>query len=93
MFNIASAPFAHNRKQTQTLMLLVILACLPGFLAQTWFFGWGTLIQTLLALVTALGCEALVLRLRGRPVKPALLDGSAALTAVLIGLSLPPLLP
>ena len=93
MFNLASAPFAHNRKQTQTLMLLVILACLPGFLAQTWFFGWGTLIQTLLALVTALGCEALVLRLRGRPVKPALLDGSAALTAVLIGLSLPPLLP
>lgn len=93
MFNIASAPFAHNRKQTQTLMVLVILACLPGFLAQTWFFGWGTLIQILLALVTALGSEALVLRLRGRPVKPALLDGSAALTAVLIGLSLPPLLP
>lgn len=31
MFNIASAPFAHNRKQTQTLMVLVILACLPGF--------------------------------------------------------------
>ncbi len=59
-------------------MLLVILACLPGFLAQSWFFGWGTLIQILLALVTALGSEALVLRLRGRPVKPALLDGSAA---------------
>jgi len=93
MFNIASAPFAHNRKQTQTLMLLVILACLPGFLAQSWFFGWGTLIQILLALVTALASEALVLRLRRRPVKPALLDGSAALTAVLIGLSLPPLLP
>lgn len=93
MFNIATAPFAHNRKQTRTLMLLVILACVPGFLAQTWFFGWGTLIQILLALVTALGCEVLVLKLRGRAIKPALLDGSAALTAVLIGLSLPPLLP
>lgn len=93
MFNIATAPFAHNRKQTRTLMLLVILACVPGFLAQTWFFGWGTLIQILLALVTALGCEALVLKLRGRAIKPALLDGSAALTAMLIGLSLPPLLP
>ncbi|MEL3928544.1 MULTISPECIES: electron transport complex subunit RsxD [Aeromonas] len=93
MFNIATAPFAHNRKQTRTLMLLVILACVPGFLAQTWFFGWGTLIQILLALVTALGCEALVLKLRGRAIKPTLLDGSAALTAVLIGLSLPPLLP
>ena len=69
MFNIASAPFAHNRKQTQTLMLLVILACLPGLLAQTWFFGWGTFIQILLALVTALGAEALVLRLRRHPIK------------------------
>ena len=84
MFNIASAPFAHNRKQTQTLMLLVILACLPGLLAQIWFFGWGSLIQILLALVTALGAEALVLKLRRRPIKPALMDGSAALTAVLI---------
>lgn len=93
MFNIATAPFAHNRKQTRTLMLLVILACVPGLLAQIWFFGWGTFIQILLALVTALASEALVLKLRGRAIKPALLDGSAALTAVLIGLSLPPLLP
>lgn len=43
--------------------------------------------------MTALACEALVLKLRGRAIKPALMDGSAALTAVLIGLSLPPLLP
>ncbi|HHQ4686076.1 electron transport complex subunit RsxD [Aeromonas veronii] len=93
MFNIATAPFAHNRKQTRTLMLLVILACVPGLLAQTWFFGWGSFIQILLALVTALLCEALALKLRGRAIKPALMDGSAALTAVLIGLSLPPLLP
>ncbi|MFM4704803.1 electron transport complex subunit RsxD [Aeromonas bivalvium] len=93
MFTIASAPFAHNRKQTQTLMLLVILACLPGLAAQIWFFGWGSVIQIALAAITALGCEALVLRLRARPIKPALLDGSALLTAVLIGLALPPLLP
>ncbi|MGL5451035.1 MAG: electron transport complex subunit RsxD [Aeromonas sp.] len=93
MFNIATAPFAHNRKQTRTLMLLVIVACLPGLLAQTWFFGWGSVIQILLALVTALACEGLVLKLRGRPIKAALMDSSAALTAVLIGVSLPPLLP
>lgn len=93
MFNIATAPFAHNRKQTRTLMLLVILACVPGLLAQTWFFGWGTIVQIGLALITALVSEALVLKLRGRAIKPALQDGSAALTAVLIGLALPPLLP
>ncbi|MGL5659869.1 MAG: RnfABCDGE type electron transport complex subunit D, partial [Aeromonas sp.] len=93
MFNIAMAPFAHNRKQTRTLMLLVMVACLPGLLAQTWFFGWGSVIQILLALVTALACEALVLKLRGRAIKPALQDGSAALTAVLLGICVPPLLP
>lgn len=93
MFKIAGAPFSHSRKQTSTLMGLVLLACLPGLLAQTWFFGWGTLVQLLLASATALTCEALVLRLRRRPVRPALWDGSAAVTAVLIGLSLPPFAP
>ena len=86
MFNIATAPFAHNRKQTRTLMLLVILACVPGLLAQTWFFGWGSFIQILLALVTALLCEALVLKLRARPLAPALSDLSAVVTAWLLAL-------
>lgn len=93
MFKIASAPFAHNRKQTSTMMGLVLLACLPGLLAQSWFFGWGTLIQLLLATLTACVSEALILRLRRRPVLPALWDGSAVVTAVLIGLSLPPFGP
>ena len=40
MFNIASAPFAHNRKQTQTLMLLVILlSSLPILLPLCLFYA------------------------------------------------------
>ena len=45
-------------------MLLVLLAAVPGIAAQLWFFGWGTLVQILLASVSALLAEALVLKLR-----------------------------
>ncbi|MCL6409024.1 electron transport complex subunit RsxD, partial [Dickeya dadantii] len=44
-FRIASSPFTHNQQRTQRIMLWVILACLPGMLAQVYFFGYGNLIQ------------------------------------------------
>jgi electron transport complex protein RnfD len=46
-----------------------------------------------LASITALSAEALMLKLRNRPIKPFLMDGSALLTAWLLALSLPPLAP
>lgn len=92
-FRIASSPFTHNQQSTQQIMLVVLLACLPGFIALSWFFGAGTLVQIVLASVTALVAEAAIVRLRHQPLRPKLLDGSALLTAVLLGLSLPPLGP
>jgi electron transport complex protein RnfD len=64
VFRIASSPYTHNQRQTSRIMLLVVLATLPGIAAQLWFFGWGTLLQIILACVSALAAEALVLRLR-----------------------------
>jgi electron transport complex protein RnfD len=74
-------------------MLEVLAALLPGILALAWQFGPGVLIQCLIALAFAALSEAAALRLRGRPVLPALGDGSAALAAVLLALCLPPLAP
>ncbi len=74
-------------------MMLVILALIPGISAYVWFFGWGVVVNICIALVTALSCEALILKLRKRPALPFVSDGSAALTAVLIALTLPPLSP
>ena len=34
-------------------MLLVVLAAVPGFAAQCYFFGYGTFLQVLLATLTA----------------------------------------
>lgn len=74
-------------------MLRVVYALLPGVAAYVWYFGWGVVINILFAIVVALASEALMLTLRGRAVKPFLYDGSAVVTAVLLALSLPPLLP
>ncbi|NIF23552.1 MULTISPECIES: electron transport complex subunit RsxD [Pantoea] len=92
-FRIASSPYTHNRRSTGNIMLLVVLAAVPGFAAQCWFFGYGSVIQVLIATLTAWIAEAAILRLRRAPVVPNLADNSALLTAVLIGISLPPLAP
>jgi len=88
-----TSPHAHKPGDSGHVMRQVILATLPGVLALTWFMGWGTLINILIAALTALGCEALILHLRKRPVAFYLKDCSALLTAVLLGIALPPLAP
>jgi electron transport complex protein RnfD len=93
VFKIASSPFTHGQRATGRIMLLVVLATLPGLLAQSYFFGYGTLVQVVLAVAVAWCSEALVLHLRQRPLKPTLADNSALLTALLLGISLPPLAP
>jgi electron transport complex protein RnfD len=53
VFRIASSPYTHNQRQTSRIMLLVLLAAVPGIAVQTWFFGWGTVLQIILAAITA----------------------------------------
>ncbi|WP_434607403.1 RnfABCDGE type electron transport complex subunit D [Pseudomonas sp. D2-30] len=74
-------------------MRRVLLATLPGVLASMWFFGWGVLLNLLLSGLTALAIEALILRLRRRPIKPDLGDGSALVSATLLALALPAYCP
>lgn len=92
-FRITSSPFSHNQQSTGRLMLWVVLACIPGIAAQWYFFGYGNIIQVILAIIVALLAESLVLKLRNLPIKSQLADNSASLTAVLLGVSLPPLAP
>lgn len=91
--HIASSPFTHNQQSTSRIMLWVILACIPGIAAQIVFFGYGTLIQIAFAIVTALLAEAAILGMRKQPIKARLADNTALLTALLLGISLPPLAP
>lgn len=92
-FWIASSPHNHNQTKTPDLMRLVMYATVPGLVAQWYFFGWGNLIHIGLAMITALVAEFTVLSLRKKPIVPELFDGSALLTALLIGICLPALAP
>ncbi|SEN13629.1 electron transport complex protein RnfD [Pseudomonas sp. ok272] len=77
----------------QQAMKRVLLATVPGMLVMFWLFGWGVLINLLLACSSALAVEAAVLRLRNRPLRPSLLDASALVSATLLALALPPYCP
>jgi electron transport complex protein RnfD len=71
----------------------VLLALVPAIIVYVWMYGGGILVTLALATITALLTEALMLKLRDRPIKPFLSDYSAVITAWLLALAIPPLTP
>ena len=88
-----TSPHAHKPSSTADIMRLVILATLPGIAVLTYFFGWGTIINVVWACIVAVSCEAAFLKARKKPIAFYLKDYSAILTAVLLGIALPPYAP
>ena len=88
-----SSPHTHAVTNTARVMQQVLLALVPGTLAMVYFFGAGTLVNIAWACIAALGCEALALKLRKRPIAFFLKDYSALVTAVLLALAIPPYAP
>lgn len=88
-----SSPHLTGPQKTADLMRWVILMTIPGIIMQTWFFGWGNLHNIIWCIIVALASEALVLKLRKRPLAFYLNDYSAVVTAVLLGIALPPFAP
>jgi len=92
-FRALSSPHLALPNRVNRIMLDVILALVPGAVAMIWYFGWGVLVNMMLAALTAVTAESLVMRWRGRPVGGAIGDLSALVTALLLGICVPPLLP
>ncbi|WP_290516351.1 electron transport complex subunit RsxD [Alcanivorax sp.] len=89
----STSPHATVKNNTGAFMRQVIYATLPGLAVLTWQFGWGSVINVLWAVIVALVSEALFLKARGRNIAFYLKDYSAVVTAVLLGLALPPTAP
>jgi electron transport complex protein RnfD len=92
-FRTYSSPHLSPASDVSVVMRRVLYALGPGLVCAWWFFGWGVIFNILFASLAAVAAEALMLRLRHRPVGPQLSDNSALLTGVLLGLALPPLAP
>ncbi len=88
-----SSPHLHGPAALNKVMLQVCLALVPAMAAHAWLFGWGIAFNVVIATATALASEAIVLKLRERPIGTTLLDGSAMVTALLLAIALPPLAP
>lgn len=93
MTPLAHSPHAHAQVNVGQIMATVMFALTPATLFGFWLYGWPAINVWLIALATALLSEAVALRIMDRPIRPALMDGSALLTAWLLALSLPPWAP
>jgi electron transport complex protein RnfD len=74
-------------------MTQVCIALVPGIAAYAWLVGPAILVQLVIASLAALLAEAVMLKVRGKPLAMFLSDGSAVVTAWLIALTFPPLAP
>ncbi|AKS41663.1 RnfABCDGE type electron transport complex subunit D [Wenzhouxiangella marina] len=92
-FEAAGAPHLPPSTTVAGVMRQVLLALVPGILAHAWYFGPGIFVQILLCCGFGLAFEAVLLRLRQRPLALFLSDWSAVVTGVLLALCLPPLAP
>ena len=88
-----SSPHLPVRPKVSNVMRDVLLALLPGIAIYTAFFGIGVLVNLVLCALACWGFEALFLKLRSRPLRPFLSDGTALVTGALLALALPPYAP
>lgn len=86
-----SSPHIRGNDRTDRIMLDVLIALLPALLVGVWFFGLRALTVTLVTVAACLAGEVLVCLATKRPLSVS--DGSAAVTGVLLALSLPPTVP
>lgn len=92
MISITS-PHATGNLSVSRIMLTLSAALVPGIACLIYFFGWGVLVNFIIAATTAIMTEATVLLIRKRPIAFFLKDGSALVTALLLACALPPLVP
>ena len=87
-FDLTTSPHLHSKWSTQKVMWFVVAALIPPIAAALTFFGWTQIFILITAIVFAVGTEVVVQVIRKKTITWS--DGSAALTGLLLGLTLPP---
>jgi len=89
---LATSPFLKKPVDTPMIMRHVIYSLIPAMAAATWFFG---LSAVAIIVATVAGCMVTEWFFKGRRpfTESPVADGSAAVTGVLLALTLPPSIP
>lgn len=91
LLNVSSAPHVRSKDTTQSIMRDVLLALLPTTLVGIWNFGWEALLLIVVSMTSAVALEALYQHLMKKPIR--VMDGSAAVTGLLLALNVTSTLP
>ena len=92
-FERREAPFLAPTTDVSAIMRHVLYALVPAGIAYVWYFGAGFIFNLIVAGVFCILGEAMMLKLRGRPVEATLIDFSALVTAALLAFAMPALTP
>jgi len=87
-FDLTTSPHLHSGWSTSKVMWFVNIALAPSIAAALIFFGLYQILIILTAVIFAVGTEALIQFIRKKEI--TWFDGSAALTGLLLALTLPP---
>ena len=85
---VSLSPHAHANDSVKKNMYGVVIALLPALLASFYFFGLGSFIVCLVSVAACLFFEWAICKLFLKK-EPSLLDGSALVTGLLLGMNLP----
>jgi len=88
---VTSSPHLHDPLSTPRIMAHVLLALVPAAAAAVWQFGWRSAAVIAVGLASAMAAEGLISTVL--PGHLTLSDGTAAVTGVLLALTLPPAVP
>jgi len=90
---VSLSPHAHGTDTVERNMYGVIIALLPALLVSFYYFGIGSAIVCLTSVAACVCLEWAINKFVLRNEKCTILDGSAALTGLLLGMNLPSNLP
>ncbi|HOJ76816.1 MAG TPA: RnfABCDGE type electron transport complex subunit D [Bacillota bacterium] len=88
---VSPAPHITDVLTTEKAMRLVMIALLPATLFSIWNFGFKALVLIIVSMITAIGTEFVIQKLTKKTI--TVNDGSAALTGLLLALTVTPELP
>jgi len=88
---VSASPHIYSGESTAKIMWTVVLSLIPAGIAGVIIFGLRSLWVMAVAVVFAMATEAFIQKLRKKDIE--VLDGSAALTGLLLAYCLPPSVP
>jgi len=87
-FSVSPSPHLRDRESTGSIMCDVMTALVPALLFAVWYFGVQALLVIVICLLSSVAAEYIYQKLAKKRV--TVLDGSAALTGLLLAMNLPP---